>query len=105
MAKGDGRYVKLLSNYAKTDLLVFDDYGLSALTKEQRYDLLEMVEDRYETKSTLVTSQLPIDHWHEQIGDPTLADAILDRLVHSAHKINLKLKGDSMRKKHSVLTQ
>jgi DNA replication protein DnaC len=105
LAKGDGRYVKLLSNYAKTDLLVFDDYGLSALTKEQRYDLLEMVEDRYETKSTLVTSQLPIDHWHEQIGDPTLADAILDRLVHSAHKINLKLKGDSMRKKHSVLTQ
>jgi len=105
LAKGDGRYVKLLSNYAKMDLLIFDDYGLSTLTNEQRHDLLEILEDRYEVKSTLVTSQLPLDHWHEQIGDPTLADAILDRLVHSAHKIFLKLKGDSMRKKHSSLTQ
>jgi len=105
LAKGDGRYVKLLSSYAKMDLLVFDDYGLSALKNEQRHDLLEILEDRNEVKSTLVTSQLPLDHWHEQIGDPTLADAILDRLVHRAHKIILKLKGDSMRKKYSVLTQ
>ncbi len=105
LAKGDGRYIKLLTNYAKTDLLILDDYGLSTLTGEQRHDLLEILEDRYEVKSTLVTSQLPLDHWHEQIGDATLADAILDRLIHSAHKIFLKLKGGSMRKKHSVLTQ
>lgn len=102
LSKGDGRYLKLLSSFAKTDLLVLDDYGLDQLGREQRHDLLEILEDRHGLKSTLVTSQLPIDHWHEQIGDPTLADAILDRLVHSAHKI--KLKGDSMRKKNANLT-
>ena len=80
LAKGDGRYLKLLTSFAKTDLLVLDDYGLLELTQEQRHGL----------KSTLVTSQLPVEHWHEQIGDPTLEDAILDRLVHSAHKIQLE---------------
>ena len=81
---------------------MLDDYGLEQLNRDQRHDLLEILEDRHGLKSTLVTSQLPIDHWHEQIGDPTLADAILDRLVHSAHKI--KLNGESMRKKNANLT-
>lgn len=102
VSKGDGRYLKLLASFAKADLLVLDDYGLEQLCRDQRHYLLEILEDRHGLKSTLVTSQLPIDHWHEQIGDPTLADAILDRLVHSAHK--MKLNGDSMRKKHANLT-
>jgi len=102
LAKGDGRYLKLLTTIAKTDLLVLDDYGLIPLNQEKRHDFLEILEDRHNLKSTLVTSQLPIEHWHEQIGDPTLADAILDRLVHSAHKI--KLTGESMRKKRANLT-
>ena len=102
LSRGDGRYLKLLASFAKADLLVLDDYGLEQLGRDQRHDLLEILEDRHGLKSTLVTSQLPIDHWHEQIGDPTLADAILDRLVHSAHKI--KLNGDSMRKKNANLT-
>lgn len=102
LAKGDGRYLKLLASFAKADLLVLDDYGLEPLGREQRHDLLEILEDRHGLKSTLVTSQLPIENWHEQIGDPTLADAILDRLVHNAHKI--KLDGDSMRKKKANLT-
>ena len=102
LSKGDGRYLKLLSSFAKTDLLVLDDYGLDQLCRDQRHDLLEILEDRHGLKSTLVTSQLPIDHWPEQIADPTLADASLDRLMHSAHKI--KLKGESMRKKNANLT-
>ena len=102
LAKGDGRYLKLLTSFAKADLLVLDDYGLVPLNQEQRHDFLEILEDRHDLKSTLVTSQLPIEHWHEQIGDPTLADAILDRLVHNAHKI--KLEGDSLRKKKANLT-
>ncbi len=102
LSKGDGRYLKLLTSFAKTDLLVFDDYGLAPLNQEQRHDLLEILEDRHGLKSTLVTSQLPIKSWHEQIGDPTLADAILDRLVHRAHKI--ELEGGSMRKKKANLT-
>ena len=101
LAKGDGRYIKILATLAKTDLLVLDDYGLAGLTKDQRHDLLEILEDRNGLRSTLVTSQLPVEHWHEQIGDPTLADAILDRLVHNAHTI--QLKGGSMRKK-TILT-
>ena len=102
LAKGDGRYVKLLKSLSKTDLLILDDYGLFKLNQEQCHDLLEILEDRYELRSTLVTSQLPLKHWHEQIGDPTLADAIMDRLVHNAYKINLK--GGSMRKKKATLT-
>ncbi len=102
LAKGDGRYVKQLKALSRTDLLILDDYGLTKLNSEQSHDLLEILEDRYAIRSTLVASQLPIKHWHEQIGDPTLADAILDRLVHNAHKINLE--GGSMRKKKADLT-
>ena len=102
LAKADGRYNKLLKFISRTDLLVLDDWGLSKFVKEQRYDLLEILEDRHQLRSTLITSQLPIKHWHEIIADPTLADAILDRLVHNAHK--LVLKGGSMRKKLSKLT-
>ena len=91
------RYLKLLTSFAKTDLLVLDDYGLLELNQVQRHDLLEILGDRHGLKSTLMTSQLPVEHWHERIGDPTMADAILDRLVHSAHKI--QLKGESMRKR------
>ena len=103
LAKGDGRYIKMLAGFAKTDLLVLDDYGLAKLSREQRHDLLEILEDRHGVRSTLVTSQLPVENWHEQIGDPTLADAILDRLLHNAH--NIQLKGGSMRKKNSNLTE
>jgi DNA replication protein DnaC len=102
-AKGDGSYPKLLAKLAKADLLVLDDFGAGKLTDEHRHDLLEILEDRYALRSTLVTSQYPVDHWHEAIGDPTLADAILDRLVHNAYK--LQLQGESMRKKRKKLTQ
>ncbi len=97
LAKGDGRYGTILRRLAKTDLLILDDWGLSAFTEEGRRDLLELVEDRCGKRSTLITSQLPIEHWHKIIGDPTLADAILDRLIHDAYKIDLK--GESMRKR------
>lgn len=103
LAKGDGRYLKLMSSLAKTDLLILDDFGTSTLKEEQRRDLLEILEDRYEVRSTMVTSQYPVENWYELIADPTLADAILDRLVHNAYKINLK--GDSMRKRRKPLTQ
>ncbi|MCD6526627.1 MAG: IS21-like element helper ATPase IstB [Desulfuromonas sp.] len=103
LAKADGRYGKLMLSYAKTDLLVLDDWGLTPMTDPQRRDLLELLEDRYGKKSTIVTSQLPVTSWHEAIGDPTLADAILDRLVHNAHKI--ELKGESMRKHAIMLDQ
>lgn len=96
IAKGDGRYGKILSGLARTHLLVFDDWGLSKLTDEQRHDLLEIIEDRHGLRSTIVATQLPLDKWHDIIGDPTLADAILDRLIHNAYKITLK--GESMRK-------
>ena len=99
LAKADGRYGKLMLGYAKTDLLILDDWGLTPMTDPQRRDLLELLEDRYGRRSTIVTSQLPVSAWHEAIGDPTLADAILDRLVHNAHKI--ELKGESMRK-HAI---
>lgn len=97
IAKGDGRYAKLMAALAKTDLLLLDDWGLAVLSDENRRDLLELLEDRHGRRATLVTSQLPLAHWHEALGDPTLADAILDRLVHNAYKITLK--GDSMRKR------
>lgn len=103
LARGDGRYIKLLATFAKTDLLILDDYGLAPFAREQRYDFLEILEDRHGLRSTLVTSQLPVEHWHEQIGDPTTADAILDRLVHNAH--TMKLKGGSMRKKTPLTEQ
>ncbi len=103
IARGDGRYPKLLAALAKTDLLVLDDWGLAQFTPENQRDLLEILEDRYASRSTLVTSQIPIDKWHDILGDPTFADAILDRLVHNAYK--LKLKGASMRKNQPKLTQ
>jgi len=103
LAKADGRYGKLMLSYSKTDLLVLDDWGLTPMTDPQRRDLLELLEDRYGRKSTIVTSQLPVTSWQEAIGDPTLADAILDRIVHNAHKI--ELKGESMRKNAISLDQ
>jgi len=102
IAKGDGTYIKLLKRLARIDVLIIDDWGLSKLMAEQRRDLLEILEDRYDSRSTIVTSQLPVEKWHDIIGDPTLADAILDRLVHNAYKINLR--GESMRKRKSLLT-
>jgi DNA replication protein DnaC len=105
VARGDGRYTKLMKSLAKTNLLIIDDWGLSTLSDEQRTDLLEILEDRYNNQSTIVTSQLPVKHWHETIGNATLADAILDRLVHNAYSIALKLDGDSMRKKNQKRSQ
>jgi len=96
IAHGDGRFSKLIQQLAKTDVLLLDDWGLEKLSLGQRNDLLEIMEDRHGSKSTLMTSQLPISQWHQSIGDATLADAILDRLLHNAHK--LTLKGESMRK-------
>ncbi len=101
IARGDGRYLKLLAGFAKTDVLILDDWGTDRLTDEQRHDLFEILEDRYDRRSTLVAAQLPVKHWHEAIGNPTLADAILDRLIHNAHKI--ALKGESMRKKRKAV--
>jgi DNA replication protein DnaC len=103
IAHGDGRFSKLIRQLAKTDLLIFDDWGLETLSLGQRNDLLEMMEDRHGYKSTLITSQLPISKWHQSIGDATLADAILDRLLHNAHK--LTLKGESMRKMQSTFLE
>ena len=102
IARADGRYPKVLAELAKTDLLVLDDWGLAPTTDEQRRDLLEILDDRCERRSTLVTSQFPVAHWHEALGDPTLADAILDRLVHRAYK--LELRGESLRKRPVELT-
>lgn len=102
LGKMDGRYPKMLAQFAKVDVLLLDDWGLAPMTPEARHDLLEIIDDRHGRKSTIVTSQLPTDHWHEAIGDATLADAILDRLVHSAHI--LKLSGESQRKKRNKLT-
>lgn len=96
LARGDGRHARLLKTLARTDLLILDDWGLSTLSQSQRIDLLEILEDRNGRGATLVTSQVPVEQWHEIIGEPTLADAILDRLVHNAHRLNLT--GDSMRK-------
>lgn len=97
IAKGDGRYGKLLGRYSRIDVMVLDDWGLAPLTAENRRDLLEILDDRYQKKSTLITSQLPVEKWHQYLEDPTLADAILDRVVHNAYKI--ELKGESMRKR------
>ncbi len=96
LGKGDGRYPRLMRALGGVKLLILDDWGLEPLGPEQRHDLLEIIEDRYGRGATLITSQLPVDRWHGVIGDPTLADAILDRLVHNAHRI--QLKGESLRK-------
>ena len=97
IAHGDGSFGKRLSALAKMDLLLIDDWGLAPPSAKERSDLLEVLDDRVAARSTVITSQLPIEHWHEYLGDPTLADAILDRLLHSSHK--LALTGESMRKK------
>jgi len=97
IAKGDGTYPGLMARLAKTQLLILDDYGLAPLSALEARDLLEVIDERVLTRSTVVASQLPLEHWHGAISDPTLADAILDRLIHHAHKIHLK--GESMRKK------
>ena len=97
VARGVGRYDRMLRTLLRTDLLIIDDWGTSCLTDDQRRDLFEIMEDRYDRRSTLIAAQLPTKHWHETIGDPTLADAILDRLIHNAYTINLK--GESMRKR------
>ncbi len=102
LAHGDGRLTKLMAGYAKTDLLILDDWGLAPFTESQRRDMLELLDDRYGNRSTLVTSQMPVDKWHALIGDPTLGDAILDRLVHNAYRI--ELKGESMRRRATKLT-
>lgn len=96
MAHGDGRFTRLFRSLTKVDLLILDDWGPDRLTGNQRRDLMEIVEDRYGTGSTLITSQLPVDKWHDVVGEPTFADAILDRIVHNAYR--LELDGPSMRK-------
>jgi DNA replication protein DnaC len=96
LARADGTYTRLLAKLARVDVLLLDDFGLVPLQEPERRDLLEILEDRYGTRSTIITSQVPPAHWHEYLGDPTLADAICDRLLHNAHR--LVLKGPSRRK-------
>ena len=99
IAHGDGRYLKLLNQFSKTEVLVIDDFGLVKLNLQQAHDILEILDDRYQTKSTVVTSQIPTDKWYGIIPDPTVADAVMDRLIHNAYII--AMKGESMRKKQS----
>ena len=96
LARGDGRHARLLKSIARTERLILDDWGLANVSAEQGRDLLEILDDRQGRGSTIVTSQIEVKHWHEMIANPTVADAILDRLVHSAHRLNLA--GDSLRK-------
>jgi len=103
LSKGDGRYAQLMKEIAKVDVLLLDDFGLAPFSDEHRRDLLEILDDRHDKQSTLITSQLPVKLWHETIGNGTLADAILDRLVHNAHRV--EMQGESMRKKKSALTK
>ena len=103
LARADGRYLKWVATLAKVEVLVLDDWGLAPLDDERRRDLLEILDERYQTRSTVVASQLPVSHWHDALGNPTLADAILDRLVHHAHP--LALTGESLRKRQPTLTE
>jgi DNA replication protein DnaC len=103
ISRGDGRYLKLLKQLGRIDVLLLDDWGLAQLSAAQQRDMLELLDDRHMRGSTIVTSQVPTEKWHEVMADPTLADAILDRLVHNAHHI--KLKGESMRKLTADLQQ
>ncbi len=100
LARADGTIARALAKLARAELLVLDDFGISALKDAQRNDLLEVLEDRYDRASTVITSQLPTEKWHAYIGDPTLADAILDRVVHNAYRVHLK--GPSGRKDQAV---
>jgi len=97
LARADGSLRHFLARLARIDVLVIDDWAMAPLQEAERREVWEVFDDRYQTRSTLLTSQLPVSRWHEQIGDPTLADGILDRLVHNAHRI--ELRGESMRKK------
>jgi DNA replication protein DnaC len=99
LARGDGRHARLLKSLARVQLLILDDWGLATMTSQQGRDILEIVDDRHGRASTIVTSQLPVEKWHDVIPDPTVADAVLDRLVHTAHR--LALKGESLRKPSS----
>ena len=101
IAHGDGSFGKRLAQFAKADLLLLDDFGLNAIGQAERSDLLEILDDRVNSKATIITSQLPVDHWHAYLNDPTLADAILDRVVHSSYRLDLK--GESMRKTRAKL--
>jgi DNA replication protein DnaC len=103
VAHGDGSYIKFLKTIAKASLIVLDDWGLTAFSTQDRADLLEILDDRVNVGSTLIASQLPVDTWHAYLGEPTLADAILDRLVHQSHRIELKIPGESMRKPRAPL--
>ena len=96
LARGDGRYPRLARALNGVQLLILDDWGLEPLDAQARHDLLEILEERHGRRSTIVTSQIPIEQWHQVIGDPTYADAILDRLIHNAYRI--ELRGESMRK-------
>lgn len=100
IARGDGSFAKRLAQLAKTDLLLLDDLGLTPISQTERSDLLEVLDDRLNHKSTIITSQLPVDQWHTYLNDPTLADAILDRVIHNSHR--LEPTGESMRKKRSI---
>ncbi|WP_420914306.1 ATP-binding protein [Acidiphilium multivorum] len=104
-ARGEGRLPRMLAALERTRLLIIDDWGPEPLTAEQRRDLLEIVDDRYEKGSLLVTSQVPVNRWHDLVGDPTLGDAILDRVVHRAHRIELKgpsLRAQASRRHHTI---
>jgi len=100
MARADGRLGKLLFRLSRIDVLIVDDWAMAPLLETERRDFLEICDERYQTRSTLLTSQLPVSAWHAQIGDPTVADSTLDRLVHNAHRI--ELQGESMRKKQAA---
>ena len=101
LARHDGRYQKVMRSLAKAELLILDDWGIAPMSSEQLRDLLEIIDERYQKASTLITSQLPVANWHEALNDPTMADAILDRVLHNAYKIDLR--GDSMRKKRTEI--
>jgi DNA replication protein DnaC len=103
LARADGSLRSLLAHLAKIDVLLVDDWAMAPLVDAERRDFLEICEDRYQVRSTILTSQIPVAQWHEQIGDPTLADSILDRLVHNAYRI--ELEGESMRKKRGSKEQ
>lgn len=103
MSKADGTYLKEITKMEKQELLIIDDFGIQPLDQQSRTFLMEIIEDRHGKRSTIFTSQVPVINWHEVIGEKTIADAILDRIIHDAHR--LELKGESMRKKKTILTE